>query len=1295
MTHGVVAEPAHGEAARAAQPQHPAASLDDKYTAVSGRVLLSGTQALARLPMLQRERDLAAGLNTAGFISGYRGSPLGGLDQTLWKARKHLEAHHIRFQPGVNEDLAATAIWGTQQVNLHPGATYDGVFAMWYGKGPGVDRCGDVFRHANAAGTSRHGGVLVVAGDDHAARSSTVPHQTEHVFKAVMMPVLAPSGVQEYLDFGIHGWALSRWCGCWVAFKAVADTVESSASVDIDPQRVRIVLPQDFVMPPGGLNIRWPDPPLVQEERLLHHKLYAALAYCRANRLNRIVIDSPAARLGIIAAGKSYLDVRQAFDDLGIDEDLAAEIGIRLYKVGMPWPLESEGVRAFAEGLDEILVVEEKRQLLEYQLKEELYNWREDVRPRVIGKFDEKGEWALPHGNWLLPAASELTPAMIARAIAARVDRFFTSARIQARLAFLQAKEQALAQPGVTIQRTPYFCPGCPHNTSTVVPEGSRALAGIGCHYMAIWMDRRTATFSHMGGEGAAWIGQAPFTSEKHVFANLGDGTYFHSGLLAVRAAVAAFNTGIANSGAGAGQALGLPPTPLPGEGAGPRPAPRGNVDDHPPGPLPEEGAGPRPAPRGTVDDQPPGPLPEEGAGPRPAPRGNVDDHPPAPLPEEGGDCGSLRSQVNDGAERRRPGITYKILYNDAVAMTGGQPVDGMLTVGQMTRQLAAEGVERIVIVTDDPARYANVTDLARGVPVRHRDEMDAVQKELREIPGVTALIYEQTCAAEKRRRRKRGAYPDPARRVFINELVCEGCGDCGTQSNCLAVVPVDTEFGRKRAIDQSACNKDFSCLKGFCPSFVTVEGGRPRRGKARTRDESHFADPPLPALPATTRPWGILITGVGGSGVVTIGALIGMAAHLDGKGVTVLDQTGLAQKGGAVQSHVRIADDPAALHAVRIAAGEANAVIGGDIVVTASAEALAKMQAGRARVVVNCARTPTADFTRNPDWQFPLERMQAVIAEAVGAEAVDSIDATDLATRLMGDAIYANLFLLGHAWQRGLVPVSLGALEQAIALNGVQVEQNRRALLWGRRAALDEEAVRRFALPAEASVIRLTRPQSLDELIARRVEFLCAYQNRAYAARYEALVRRVREAEASLGGSALAEAVARGYFKLLAYKDEFEVARLYAESDFRERVAASFEGDYALNFHLAPPMLGKVDPHSGLPVKRAFGPWMLLAFRLLAKLRFLRGTPLDPFARTEERRAERQLIAEYECDVAEILDRLDAQRLALAVELAGLPEQIRGFGHVKAKSIEAARRRRDELRHRLAAGTPPAARAA
>ncbi|NMG76188.1 indolepyruvate ferredoxin oxidoreductase family protein [Aromatoleum diolicum] len=1155
-------------------------SLEDKYTLTSGRVYLTGYQALVRLLMIQKERDAAAGLNTAGFVSGYRGSPLGGLDQTLWKAKKHLASHDIVFQPGVNEDLAATAVWGSQQVNLSPHAKYDGVFAMWYGKGPGVDRSGDVFRHGNAAGTSKHGGVLVIAGDDHAAKSSTLPHQTDHFFKAMMMPVLAPAGVQEYIDFGVHGYALSRYSGCWVAFKALADTVETSASVDVDPLRVQVEIPTDFAIPADGLNLRWPDPPLVQEKRLLHFKLYAALAYCRANNLNRIVIDSPAPRLGIITCGKSYLDVRQAFDDLGIDDALAAEIGIRLYKVGLVWPLEAEGVRRFAEGLDEILVIEEKRQLLEYQLKEELYNWREDVRPRVVGKFDEKGEWAMipqkgggvDHGEWLLPAAGELTPAMIARVIASRIGRFFMSARIEARLAFLEDKEKSLSERFFAIDRVPTFCSGCPHNTSTNVPEGSRALAGIGCHYMATWMpERRTGTFTQMGGEGVPWVGQAPFTTEEHIFANLGDGTYFHSGLLAIRQAVAA--------------------------------------------------------------------------------------------------------KVN---------ITYKILYNDAAAMTGGQPVDGELSVPIVVRQLQAEGVNHIVVVTDGTARNYGPSDLPH-VSIRHRDELDAIQRDLRASPGVTALIYDQTCAAEKRRRRKRGTYPDPARRVFINEAVCEGCGDCGVQSNCMSIMPVETEFGRKRQIDQSSCNKDYSCLNGFCPSFITIEGGRLRKRGARDADESLFATLPIPVLPATDRPFGIMVTGVGGTGVVTIGALIGMAAHLDGKGVTVLDMTGLAQKGGSVFSHIRIADRPDDLHAVRIAAGEAQAVIGGDVVVTASVEALAKMAAGRTHAVVNRAETPTSEFTHDPDWAFPLDKMEGAIRDAVGdtpqTHTADFIDAQQIATSLMGDAIATNPFLLGYAWQKGMVPVTLDALLQAIELNAVAVEMNKKAFLWGRRAAFDPEAVARLAEPAEVVPIR---PKTLDELIATRVEVLTAYQDAAYASRYRLLVERVRDAEIRVNGSGgatrLTEAVAHNYFKLLAYKDEYEVARLYTDPAFWERVNATFEGDFEVRFHLAPPLLARPDPVTGKLRKKAFGPGMLRAFRWLAKFRQLRGTTWDIFGRSAERQAERALIAQYERDVAEVLETVSFLRLPQAIEIANLPEHIRGFGHVKEHNMKLVAARREQL---------------
>jgi indolepyruvate ferredoxin oxidoreductase len=1142
--------------------------LDDKYVLEQGRVFLTGTQALVRLPMMQRARDLKAGLNTAGFISGYRGSPLGGFDKELWSAKRFLKERHIHFQPGVNEDLAATACWGSQQVNLFEGALYDGVFAIWYGKGPGVDRSGDVFKHGNNAGTSQHGGVLVLAGDDHAAKSSTAAHQSDFAFMDAMIPVLHPAGVQEILDYGLLGIAMSRYAGLWVAMKTIAETVDSSGSVLIDPQRLNFVTP-DFKMPEGGLHIRWPDKVLEQEKRLMRYKLDAALAFARANKIDRTMLDSKNARLGIVTTGKSYLDVRQALDDLGIDDLLAEQIGLRLYKVGMVWPLEREGIRHFAEGLDEILVVEEKRSLIETQLKEQLYNWREDVRPRVVGKRDE-------NGDWVLPSNSELSPSEIARVIAARIEQFVTSPIIKERLEWLSTKEESLSHPTHQMARLPYFCSGCPHNTSTQVPEGSRALAGIGCHYMAIWMDRKTETFTQMGGEGATWIGQAPFTRTRHVFQNLGDGTYFHSGILALRAAVA--------------------------------------------------------------------------------------------------------SGVN---------ITYKILFNDAVAMTGGQPVDGPLSVAQLARQVEAEGVRRIAIVSDEPGKYPIGESFPPGTSFHHRDFLDQVQKDLRDWEGVSALIYDQTCAAEKRRRRKRGKLADPDTRMVINEKICEGCGDCGEISNCVSVQPVETEYGRKRMIDQSSCNKDYSCVKGFCPSFVSVVGAKMKK-RAALGEQVDWPDLPMPALPPLgNEPYGIVITGIGGTGVVTIGALLGMAAHLEGLGVCVLDQLGMAQKNGAVTTHVRLAKTQDEIHAVRIGAGNAHLLLGCDIVVAAGSEAVAKLRAGHTRAVVNDHVAMTADFTHQPDLAFPAEGLKLAITDAIGNDAADFIDASKLATNLLGDSLATNLFMVGFAWQKGLLPLTLDSLLKAIELNGTAVAFNKQAFLWGRRAAHDRQAVAHLAAPPEAVPEDRILSHSLDQRLSRRLAWLADYHDQAYAERYAKRVAKIRHLESVVvpGQERLANAVAQSLFKLMAIKDEFEVARLMADPAFLKEIEEQFEGPYRLKFHLAPPLLAAMDEATGRPKKSVWGGWMLGVFKGLAGMRRLRNSWLDPFRYTAERRMNLKLLSDYENLLDALADELTAQTYDLCVELAALPQTIRGYGPVKEKAAHEADTKRAHLMARLSGG--------
>jgi len=1164
-------------------------TLDDKYTLPAGRAFMSGVQALVRLPMLQRQRDALAGRNTAGFVSGYRGSPLGGYDQSLWQAKKHLAAQNVVFQPGVNEELAATAVWGTQQLDLYPQSKrHDGVFGIWYGKGPGVDRCSDVFKHANMAGTARHGGVIAVAGDDHVAKSSTAAHQSDHIFKACGLPVFFPSTVQDILDMGLHAFAMSRFAGVWAGMKTIQEVVESASSIDVSPDRVKIILPEDFPMPPRGLHIRWPDIPLEQEERLISHKWYAALAYVRANRLNHSVVATPRDTYGIMASGKAYNDTRQALLDLGLDDDTCRALGIRVHKVNVVWPLEANITREFAEGLQEILVVEEKRQMIEYQLKEELYNWRADVRPDVLGKFDEPegdhsgGEWSQPNpsGNWLLRANADLTPAIIAKAIAKRLKKrglapegSEVAERMGQRLRVIEAKEREMAAIDLrsTGERQPWFCSGCPHNTSTRVPEGSRAMAGIGCHYMTVWMDRSTSTFSQMGGEGVAWVGQAPFTSEAHVFANLGDGTYFHSGLLAIRQSIAA--------------------------------------------------------------------------------------------------------GVN---------ITYKVLYNDAVAMTGGQPVgerpEGH-SVLQIHKSLISEGVQRLAIVTDEPTKYEGV-QLEPGVTVHHRDDLDRIQREFREIKGCTAIIYDQTCATEKRRRRKRGTMVDTAKRAVINELVCEGCGDCSVQSNCLSVEPVETEFGRKRRINQNSCNMDFSCVKGFCPSFVTVEGGQLRKPRKEDRRVDPDALPPLPepVVPVATQAWGIVVGGVGGTGVITIGQVLGMAAHLEGQGVITQDSAGLAQKGGATWSHVQIAQRAQDIHTTKVDTAKADLVIGCDSIVAANKATLAVMHEGRTFVALNTHGTPTAAFVKNPNWQFPEGGCEAAIERAVGREGVGLFDAEEVATQLLGDSLYTNPLMLGYAWQMGRVPLGRAALMRAIELNGVQVDKNKAAFEWGRRCAHNLAEV--LALFQAQQVIQVLRQPSLDEVLKKRIDFLTDYQNAAYAMQYSAFVDRVKAAEAPLGSSRLATAVAHNLFKLMAYKDEYEVARLHTDTRFVERIAQQFEGAYKLVHHLAPPGMSKIND-KGEPIKRAFGPWVRSAFGVLARLKGLRGTALDVFGKTEERRMERALIDEYRKSLEELLEGLSAERLALAVEIAQLPQDIRGFGPVKAAHLARVRPRWGELMSR------------
>jgi indolepyruvate ferredoxin oxidoreductase len=1130
-------------------------TLNEKYDRTEGTVMLSGTEALARVPLDQRRRDEGGGLNTGGFICGYRGSPLGTYDLELWRIQDRLDAANVRFQPGINEDLAATAVWGTQYVNLYPGAKVDGVFGIWYGKTPGVERSADALHHANTAGTSPTGGVLALAGDDHAAKSSSRTGQSELQLKSGGIPILYPSNVQEILDYGLHGIAMSRFSGCWISLKLATDVVETSSEVRVGAGP-EVRLPELAAVPAGGLHIRPYETPQEMEARLYEHKLPAAIAYARANSLNRIEIDPPNARVGIVSAGKSWGDVRGALTMLGLDDAAVAAAGIRLLKIGMTWPLDPAIVVQFAQGLEQVLVVEEKIPFLEEQVKTVLFDSSLAGHVRVIGKAAAAGEGKGPSLG--LPLAGEMSPQVVAQVIAA--------------VAGLEVPEGAVLQPAPSGPvRMPNFCSGCPHNSSTVVPEGSRAMAGIGCHGMAMWIrSESTGTITHMGGEGMLWVGQAPFTEERHVFVNIGDGTFFHSGSLALRQAVAS-----------------------------------------------------------------------------------------------------------------KTRVTYKILFNGYVSMTGGQPHDGDLSVQKVIDIARAEGVGRIVVVADDPSRYRDAPP-PDGVPVRHRSELDAVQRELREFDGVSVLVYDQACATEMRRQRKRNPALDIPKRTWIHPEVCEGCGDCGVKSNCMSVEPLETELGRKRRINQSTCNKDFSCVQGFCPSFVTVHGGRLRR-KAR-QDAARGAPLQAPALPSVDGGYNIVLAGIGGTGIVTVGAILAEAAHLDNIRASVLDLTGMAQKYGAVMSHLRFMPVGAKLPSSRLAEGEADTVIGCDLIVTAGQEALSKMAPGRTFAVVNSAVIPTGDFTRMPDWDPDAANLLSRIQARTGGT-VHAVDAERIATSLMGDSIATNMFLLGFAWQHGRVPLSLEALQKAIEQSGVDVEFNRSSFDWGRRMAVEPDAVLQAADgPEEGATVIEFAPRKmhrLDDIVTDRVRRLTAYQDAAYADRYKALVERARAKDEALGaGGSLARAVARSYYKLLANKDEFEVARLYSSPEFKRQLEAQFDGKFRLHFHLGAWPIAKHGADTGEPRKREVGPWALRVMNALQHFRRVRGTWMDPFRNTPERKLARELLAQYEDDVAHIVALAESAEDAAA--LAALPEKIRGYGHVRERHANAVAEERAALRERV-----------
>ncbi|MBT3141686.1 indolepyruvate ferredoxin oxidoreductase family protein [Ruegeria litorea] len=1112
--------------------------LEDRYQNTDGRVFLTGTQALARIMMDQARRDREAGLNTAGFISGYRGSPLGALDLELWRAKDRIEKDNITFMPAVNEDLGATAVLGAQQATLDPHCEHEGVFAMWYGKGPGVDRSGDALKHGNAYGSAPKGGVLVVAGDDHGCVSSSMPHQSDVAFMSWFMPTLNPASVAEYLEYGEYGLALSRFSGTWVGFKAVSETVESARSVDLRPDRT-FTLPQ-IDLPAGGLHIRSADLPSPEIEIRMQHKLRAVRAFAEANPIDKRVYDLDKAKFGFVTTGKGHLDLMEALRLLGLDEAKCRDLGIDIYKVGMVWPLARRNALRFVKGKAEVLVVEEKRGIIESQFKEYFYDWPGDKPHKMVGKYDS-------HGEPLIPWTGELSPLTLAPIVAARLDGFFPEQRLPEKAkALTDTPPQLINVAGAN--RTPYFCSGCPHNSSTKVPEGSTAASGIGCHVMASWMDRETVGYAQMGGEGVPHVVASKFNGGKHIFQNLGEGTWYHSGSLAIRQAVAA-----------------------------------------------------------------------------------------------------------------KTNITYKILYNDAVAMTGGQPVDGPVSVTGIAQTCRAEGVDRIALVSDDVSKFSK-SHFPADTSFHDRTELDTVQRELRDIPGVTVLIYEQTCATEKRRRRKRGTLEDPNRFAYINDLVCEGCGDCSLESNCLSVEPRETPLGRKRKINLSSCNKDFSCLNGFCPSFVTIEGGKRRKRAVQLDIETVEAGLPTPEFPPLTEPFDLLVTGVGGTGVVTVGALITMAAHLEGKGSSVLDFTGFAQKFGTVLSYIRLSTSPETLNQVRIDHSAADAVIGCDIVVSSAPKASVHYRTGT-KVVLNRAEMPTGDLVLRRDAQLKVDAREAEIRHVVGPDHVAGFDANAAAETLLGDAVFANVMMLGFAWQKGLVPVSGLALNQAILLNGVAIEKNRLAFAVGRALAIDPTHLQGFTDP-------VTTEETLEQMIARRVTFLTEYQDATYAQQFSDRITTLR----TNTSDDLTWIAARNLFKLMAYKDEFEVARLMTADAFASELSEQFEGDFTVKYHMAPPLLNTGKDTRGRPMKRAFGTWLRPVLGALSKAKSLRGTALNPFGFHSEARMHRDTLRWYEDLLDQAGKDYDTKTNAKWTTALSVADDIRGYGPVRETAIKAAR---------------------